>query len=76
VEAGLEKLNPIFYPRYWLGLQVDDWPAYVWTDGFTPGPDWLSNPSKYYNHWGSLGWVACSFMLIIWSASTHMPYGP
>jgi hypothetical protein len=59
VEQGLGNvssgvaLNPLWYPKYWLGLStVDDWPYYSWDDGVTPGPDYPSN-NKYYKHWGN-----------------------
>ncbi len=46
-------LNPLWFPKYWLGLStVDDWPYYSWDDGVSPGPDYPTS-SKYYRHWGS-----------------------
>ena len=60
-EQGLAAagMNPIFYPKYWLGLYLDDYPAYAWTDGLTPGPDVFSKAAAgaYYSHWGSYMWV-------------------
>lgn len=59
VEAALSNassgvaLNPLWFPKYWLGLStVDDWPYYSWDDGVTPGPDYPTS-GKYYRHWGS-----------------------
>jgi hypothetical protein len=46
-------LNVIYYPQYWLGLEVALWPVFRWTDGYTPGPDQFDN-GTYYTHWGSL----------------------
>ncbi len=46
-------LNPLWYPKYWLGLStVASWPYYSWDDGVSPGPDYPSS-RKYYRHWGN-----------------------
>jgi hypothetical protein len=44
-------LHPIYYPKYWMGLQATtaSWPNYRWTDGFTPGPDGFAGA---YINWG------------------------
>ena len=55
---SLSALNPIFYPKYWLGLTTSTWPIFAWTDGRTPGPDVFSTASTLYRHWGSYMWVA------------------
>jgi hypothetical protein len=59
VEAGLAAassgvaLNPVFFPKYWLGLStVEDWPYYSWDDGVTPGPDY-PRAGTFYRHWGN-----------------------
>ena len=52
VTSGV-ALDPLWYPKYWLGLStVASWPYYSWDDGVSPGPDYPSN-SKYYRHWGN-----------------------
>jgi hypothetical protein len=48
---GAKLLNPVYYPKYWMGLQSTKHPTFRWTDGYTPGPDGLTGA---YTNWGSL----------------------
>jgi hypothetical protein len=73
-------MNPIFYPKYWLGLYMDDYPAYAWTDGYTPGPDVFSKASAgaYYTHWGSFMWVVAAAQCISssWTSAPTLTQPP
>ena len=51
--AATLQLNPIFFPKYWMGLKSTIWPVFKWTDGKTPGPDVYNAASTLYRHWGS-----------------------
>jgi hypothetical protein len=55
---SLSGLNPIVFPKYWMGLTTSNWPIFSWTDGKTPGPDVFNSASTLYRHWGSYMWVA------------------
>ncbi len=54
---GSLALDPVFFPRYWLGLRVAVWPNFGWTDGKTPGPDIYNSAVDVYRHWGSFRWA-------------------
>jgi hypothetical protein len=65
-------LNPIFYPKYWIGLTTTSWPNFLWTDGKTPGPDVFNSASTLYRHWGSYMWAAA---LLSWAPDQAYPCG-
>jgi hypothetical protein len=41
-------LLPYFHTSYWIGLALDLWPSFRWTDPSMP----LVTP-PYYNNWGN-----------------------
>jgi hypothetical protein len=45
-------LNPIYYWRYWMGLNTTNWNpnTFFWQDGFTPGP---VKSQGHYTNWGT-----------------------